>query len=67
MDTFPELCPKLVLMCGRQLAGVTAGLQAAVKWVQDGVCANLSTVETTVIAVRQATTDTHNALVHLYS
>lgn len=51
MDTFPQVCPKLVFMCVRQLAGVTKGLQAAVRWVQDGVCANPSTAETTAIAV----------------
>lgn len=49
----------------RQLAGVTAGLQMAVKWVQDGVGANPNTAGNTATAAPEATTDTHNALVRL--
>lgn len=65
MDSFPELCPKFVMMCLRQLAGVTTGLRAAVRWVPDGVYANLSTMESTAIAAPEATMITHNALVRL--
>lgn len=49
----------------RQRAGVTAGLQAAARWVPDGVYANLNTAENTAIAAPGATKDTHNALVRL--
>lgn len=47
----------------RQLAAVTAGRRAAVRWVQDGVRADPSTMATTAIAVPETTTVSHTALV----
>ncbi|TSR16027.1 Laminin subunit alpha-3 [Bagarius yarrelli] len=41
---------------------VTPGLPVAVKWVRDGVYANLNTAEKTAIAAPRATTITHNAI-----
>lgn len=63
---FPECCLSPVSVFMRQLAGATAGLQEAARWVQGVVCANPSTAETTAIAAPVATTVTHNAHVRLH-